>query len=184
MNIRHRPELIDPEEFALSSAWDQYELIDGIPKEKPMGVESDGIAVAIVALLRTFVLPRGLGHVGGSQTGYRCFPDAPKLVRKPDASFVAKHRLPNSKLPKGDFLIAPDFAVEVISPNDLFEEVEEKLADYRSAGVRLVWIVSPGSRTVQIRRADGSCALVCETGDLSGEDVVPGFTCKVADLFV
>lgn len=49
--------------------------------------------------------------------------------------------------------------------------------------MKLVRIVSPGSRTVLVRRLDGTCAEVCEAGDLSGEDVIPGFACKVADLF-
>ena len=71
----------------------------------------------------------------------------------------------------------------VISPNDLYEDVEEKLSDYHAAKVRLVWVVSPGSKTVLIRRPDDTCALVREGGELSGEDVIPGFACKVADLF-
>ena len=102
----------------------------------------------------------------------------------PDTSFVAAGRLPDDQTPEGYIKVAPDIAVEVVSPNELYEEVEAKVADYRSAGVKLIWIVSPKSQTVLIRRLDGSCAEVGATGQLSGEDVLPGFACPVAELFV
>jgi Uma2 family endonuclease len=102
----------------------------------------------------------------------------------PDISFVAKGRLPDDKSPEGYVKLAPDLAVEVASPKDTYEEVQIKVAEYKSAKVRLIWVVSPKTRTVLIRRLDGTCAEVGEAGELSGEDVIPGFTCKVADLFV
>ncbi|MFO0850431.1 MAG: Uma2 family endonuclease [Gemmataceae bacterium] len=184
MNMRIDQPVLDPEELALSGEGSSYEFVHGKPVEKPMGAESDALALAFGAQLFDFVRRHGLGKVGGSQTGYRCFPHDSRLVRKPDVSFVAAARVPGGKVPKGDYRIAPDLAVEFISPNELFEEVEEKLTDYHAAGVRLVWVVSPGSKTVQVRRADGSCAVLREADTLSGEDVVPGFACKVADLFV
>ena len=77
----------------------------------------------------------------------------------------------------------PDFAAEVVSPKDRSERVQQKIMDYKDAKVRLIWVISPETRTVLIRRLDGTCAEVGEAGELSGEDVIPGFTCKVADLF-
>ena len=159
------------------------ELIDGVLVEKPMGAESDEISLGLGASLRSYVRANALGRVFGSSTGYRCFPHKPLQVRKPDASFVSTARLPDGQAPKGDILVPPDLAVEVISPNDLAESLEERLSDYRKAGVRLVWVVSPGSRTVQVRRPDGSAAILNESATLSGEDVIPGFACNVADLF-
>src|SRR5262249_3840015 len=117
-------------------------------------------------------------------TGFQCFPNRPKLVRMPDAAFVATDRLPVDGSPDGYIKVAPDIAVEVVSPNETYEEVEAKVAEYRSAAVKLIWIISPQSKTVLIRRLDGTCAEVNETGTLSGEDVLPGFTCTVAELFV
>ncbi|MFO0796996.1 MAG: Uma2 family endonuclease [Gemmataceae bacterium] len=176
--------LLEPEELLRMPDGDHYELIDGVPKEKPMGAESDSIAIGLGSLLTAFVKAKKLGLTFGAQTGYQCFPGRPKRVRMPDVSFVAKGRLPDDKPPKGYVSIAPDLAVEVLSPGELAEELAEKLADYRSAGIRLVWVVSPATRMVAIRRADGTLAELDESGTLSGEDVLPGFTCTVAELFV
>lgn len=176
--------LLEPEDLLRMPDGERFELLDGIPKEKPMGAEADRIANRIGGRIDVFVEARKLGLAFGSQTGYQCFPGRPKRVRMPDASFVAKGRLPGDQAPKGYVTIAPDLAVEVVSPGEFSEELSEKLADYRSAGIRLVWVVSPTTRVVQIRRADGTIAEIDETGTLSGEDVLPGFTCPVADLFV
>jgi Uma2 family endonuclease len=175
---------IEPEDLLTMPDGDHYELIDGRLKEKVMGAESDEINCALNMFLVAFVRKNRLGHVYGSQTGYRCFPGRPKLVRKPDTSFVAAGRLPDDKTPEGDIPIAPDLAVEIVSPNDTYEEVAVKVAEFKSAGVKLIWVVSPKSRTVLVRRADGTCAELDETGALSGEAVLPGFACPVAELFV
>ncbi len=178
------PAVMEPEDLLRMPDGDRYELIDGRPKEKLMGAESDEISSTLNMLIKTFVRQNSLGHVYGSQTGYKCFPDKPRMVRKPDLSFVAAGRLPDDKTPKGDIQIAPDLAVEVVSPNDTYEEVAVRIADLKSASVKLIWVVSPETRTVVIRRLDGTCAEVGEAGTLSGEDVLPGFTCAVAELFV
>ena len=178
------PAVMDPEDLLRMPDGDHYELIDGRLKEKPMGAESDHVALRLGSLLDQFCLRTKCGLVFGSQTGYRCFAGKSKLVRKPDTSFVAAGRLPNDKTPKGDIDIAPDWVVEVVSPNDTYEEVAVRVADFKSAGVKLIWVVSPETKTVLIRRADGTCAEVGETGTLSGETVLPGFTCTVAELFV
>jgi Uma2 family endonuclease len=183
MNLRIDKDIMSPEDLDLIIDGDHYEFAHGMPVEKNMGAESDGIAAEILTLLNTHVRANGLGRMFGSQTGYRCFPHDRSLLRKPDVSFIARGRLAKDERPKGDVEIAPDLAVEVVSPNDLYELVEEKLNDYYAARVKLVWVVSPESKTVQIRRADGSCAVVRADGELSGEDVIPGFACKVADLF-
>ena len=178
------PAGIEPEDLLTMSGGDNYELINGVLKEKPMGAESDEISSTLNMLIKAFVRQNGLGHVYGSQTGYKCFIGKPKLVRKPDLSFVAAGRLPDDKTPKGDILIAPDLAVEVVSPNDTYEEVAVRIADLKSADVKLIWVISPETRTVLVRRLDGTCAEVGEAGTLSGEDVLPGFACPVAELFV
>src|SRR5580698_9987124 len=172
MNMKTLPATLTPDDLLAMPGGEHYELIDGIPKEKAMGAESDEIAAAVVIVLGNFVLQHKLGHVYGSQTGFRCFPK--NRVRKPDSAFVATGRLKNNKTPKGDIDISPDLVIEVISPNDTYEEVMTKVMDYKAAQVRLIWVISPETRTVLIRRLDGSCAEVGETGTLSGEDVLPG----------
>jgi Uma2 family endonuclease len=135
MNMPSRPELLEPEDLLAMPDGDRYELIDGVPREKPTGAESDEIALGVGSLLRQFVKAKQLGRVYGSQTGFQCFPKNPKMVRMPDTSFVAAGKLPGDKTPEGYIKIAPDLAVEVISPGEMYEEVEAKVAEYRSAGV-------------------------------------------------
>ena len=177
------PAVVEPEDLLTIPDGDHYELIDGRLKEKQMGVESDKVALRIGGLLDQFCVRTRKGIAFGSQSGFRCFPGHPKMVRKPDAAVVVAGRLPDDKWPKGDMTIAPDLVVESVSPNDTYEEVAVKVAEFKSAGVKLIWVISPETRTVLVRRANGTCEELGETGTLSGEDVLPGFTCAVAELF-
>jgi Uma2 family endonuclease len=176
--------LLEPDDLVSLLDGGVYELVDGVPVEKKMGAESDRIALRLGGRLDAHCDRTRCGLAFGAQTGYRCFPSKPLQLRKPDVSFIAAGRLADDRAPKGDILIPPDLAVEAVSPNDSYEEVAVKLADYKDAKVRLVWVISPATKTVLIRRADGTLAEVDADGELSGEDVVPGFTCKVAELFV
>jgi Uma2 family endonuclease len=178
------PAVIEPEDLLRMPDGDHYELIDGRPQEKPIGAKSDEIGGLLLTHFNNFIRLKKLGRAYQSQTGFQCFPGKPKQVRMPDTSFVSAGRLPDDRSPEGYIQVAPDIAVEVISPNETYEEVEAKVGEYRSAGVKLIWVISPKSKTVLIRRLDGTCAEVNKTGTLSGEDVLPGFTCAVAELFV
>ena len=180
-----------PTEVTLSDAelekllhYSSAEFVNGQVLEKRMGFESEGIVSELHIALGAFVRANQLGRVFGPATPYRCFPNDPRQVRKPDVSFVAAGRLPAGRLPRGSAPFAPDLAVEVVSPTDPCEYLELKVADYRSAGVRLIWVVYPMTRSVLIRRLDRTCAELDEAGTLDGEDVVPGFACPVAALFV
>jgi Uma2 family endonuclease len=182
MSTKTLPSPVTPDDLLAMPDGDHYELIDGTPKEKRKGARSSEIAGMLVTSLVTFVRRHRRGHVYGPKTGYRSFPN--NRVRKPDISFVVAGRLKDDKSPKGDIDIVPDLAVEVVSPIETYEEVAAKLMDYKSAQVKLIWVISPETKTVMVRRLDGTCAELNETGTLSGEDVLPGFTCPVAELFV
>jgi Uma2 family endonuclease len=186
MNAVATPVLMDADDLLAMPDGKCYELIDGIPVEKIVGAKSELIATRLAGWLEQFCREHRFGHVFGGATGYRCWTgkNGRPRVRKPDASVVRAGRFPDGEVPEGDIAIPPDLAVEVLSPNDKAEELEQKLADYRQAKVRLVWVVSPWTRTVRIRRGDDTSAFLDESGTLSGEDVIPGFACKVADLFV
>lgn len=178
---------ITPDELlAMSDAVD-YELVDGRLVERPMGSESSAIAALVAALLIGYNKTHRMGHIFTADCGYQCFPDAPGKVRKPDVSFVRTGRLANERPPKGYIRVAPDLAVEVLSPGDKGEEIEEKVAEYLAAGVRLIWIVSPTARNVRIHRpanaALGPIGVVGEKDTISGEDILPGFTAPVAGFF-
>jgi Uma2 family endonuclease len=103
-------------------------------------------------------------------------------VRKPDVSFIAAGRLPVRQFVRGHVRIAPDLAVEVVSPNDLYTLLDEKVEEYRDAGVRLIWIINPGTRTAAVYRADGTTVRLSENDELAGEDVLPGFRVRLGDL--
>jgi Uma2 family endonuclease len=121
--------------------------------------------------------------VNGSQGGYRIFADDPLKVRIPDVSFTRRDRLPGGKPEPGHGRVAPDLAVEVLSPNDLASDVQVKVLDYLGAGVALVWVVDPPSRSVWVYRPDGSGEFLQEQATLDGGSVLPGFACPVAAIF-
>ncbi len=160
------------------------EFLNGHVVERESCIRSCAVVSAVMGLLGAFTRDPRLGRLFGAGMGYRCFPSDPRQVRKPDVSFVAAGRITPALWSMEYVPFAPDLAVDVISPNDSYKYLEQKVADYRSAGVRLIWVVNPATRSVLIRRLDRTCSELDEAGALDGEDVVPGFTCRVAELFV
>ena len=159
-----------------------FELVDGRLVERGMGAISSWVGGRLYRLLGDHCDRVRLGWTFPADASYQCFPDEPARVRKLDVSFVRFGRLPAEQLAEGHIRIAPDFAVEVVSPNDLASELDRKVKEYLAAGVRLVWVIFPETRSARIHRADGSVAEVRETDPLDGEDVIPGFRCTVGDL--
>jgi Uma2 family endonuclease len=161
-----------------------FELIDGQLVEKTMGAESSWIGGLIFNLLSTYCQTHRLGWVFPADCGFQCFPGDPNLVRKPDVSFIRADRLRGQRPPRIGFLrIAPDLAVEVLSPNDLATDVDPKVRQFLEAGTRLVWVVNPETDEVRIHRADRSITGLQRDEELTGEDVVPGFRCLLGELF-
>jgi Uma2 family endonuclease len=176
------PELLAAEDPALENG---YEWIDGQAVEKPpMGIEAGVVIVNLTRHLSNHVAANKLGRVLPSDAGYRINVGSSRRVRKPDLSFVPRGRFPDDRVPRGNSTIPPDLAVEVISPNDVAEEIEQRICDFLSVGVRLFWVIYPATRSVWVLRKDGSGARLTEGQELSGEDVVPGFSCPLAHLFV
>jgi Uma2 family endonuclease len=106
------------------------ELVDGELVEREMGQRSDAIAFRIGRKVGNFVDEHGLGLCNGSQGSYQIFPDDPNKVRIPDFSFTRLDRLPTGTPAEGHARIAPDLVVEVVSPNDIAEYVQEKIDDF------------------------------------------------------
>ncbi len=173
---KDRPHPLPPERKGL-------ELIDGKWVEKPMSNIAGIVEAAIAAVIYAHIRTGRLGMVLGPDAAYRLFGESSTRTRKPDASFVAAGRVTPSRDQDGYWPIAPDLAVEVTSPNDGAEDLEEKLDEYLRAGVRLVWVVYVQTRNVWAYRPDGT-AKRYRSGDLlPGEDVLPGFAVPVAELF-
>lgn len=172
-----------PEDLLAMPDRKKYELVDGHLVERHMSVLSNWVATRLCRFVDIFVDDEKLGWAWGSAQGYVCFPESPRKVRFPDVSFVHKNRLPDGLTSEGYIYVPPDLAVEVVSPNDLAYEVESKVLEYLGAGVKLVWVIDPEARTVHIYRGDGSTVWLREDGELSGEDVVPGFQCRLSAIF-
>ena len=160
-----------------------YELVDGMLLEKVMALLESVIAVTIGFELRGFVKGKSLGVVSGADGMMRL---APGLVRIPDVAFMRKAQFPGGRVgtePIPD--IHPDLAVEVLSPSNTVEEMDEKLRDYFRSGTTLVWYVEPDTCSVLVftdpERANAKRLSVADT--LDGGTVLPGFALPVAALF-
>ncbi len=169
--------------LAMPDGGKSYELVCGELVEQKIGFRSSLVSGQLLVFLYIHCQREQLGWVLPADTGYQCFPDDPNKVRKPDVSFVRAGRLPFEDAPEGWATVAPDLAVEVISPNELFKAVLIKVREYLAAGVRLVWVIDPATQTVHVYRHDGRGNILTSEDHLSGEDVVAGFDCRVADLF-
>jgi Uma2 family endonuclease len=176
--------LLTAEEFAVLPDPDdgQCELIRGVigVREAPPSLGHEWIQNKIGHLLYEFVVPRKLGVVAGSP-GF-VLERHPDTVRAPDVCFVRADRIPREDLPP--FLDgAPDLAVEVRSPSNTKRAMAEKIAQYLSTGARLVWYVDPHHRAITVYRPQHDPVVLSDGDHLSGEDVLPGFRCPVAEVF-
>ncbi|HXB53784.1 MAG TPA: Uma2 family endonuclease [Vicinamibacteria bacterium] len=172
-----RPSITDQDLLRLPRDGRKYELVDGEIRVGPAGMRHGEISLWLGAAMLAFVSPRRLGRVFDSSTRYR-LPGG--NVRSPDASFVSSNRLP--RVPEGFAELAPDLAVELLSPEDKPREVLDKVGEYLAAGVRLVWVIDPrASRAVRYRSLS-DVREIGPDGTLDGEDLLPGFHCPLAEL--
>lgn len=107
----------------------------------------------------------------------------PDRVVGPDALFIANRSLPIRRSPEGYLETIPDLVVEVRSKNDTPAYIQRKIDDYLMAGVRVVWLADPQSRTVSVYRPDAAPHVLTADQQLTVEDIIPGFTANVGELF-
>jgi Uma2 family endonuclease len=181
---RIRKTLFTAEElFRLSSTGRRYELVRGeLYEMPPAGGRHGNVAMTIGIFIGVYVRAHQLGTVFAAETGFILGLN-PDTVRAPDASFVSRDRLPQGEVPSGFLEMAPDLAVEVLSPNDRSRDVREKVDDWLQAGTRLVWVIDPVARTVTVHGSLENSQRLTEEDLLGGGDVVPGFSCAVRELF-
>ena len=161
-----------------------YELVDGELRELNVSKESSRISGEIHFLLRSFVQVGFPAWVYPEGTSFRCFPDDPGRVRRADASLITLERAPvETYEDEGHCTTVPDLVAEVVSPNDLSDEVEDKLEEWLSAGVKIVWIIHPNQETVRVHTAKGGYAFLQAGDTLTAEGVLPGFSEPVSRLF-
>ena len=158
----------------------EYEIVAGQPEEKEMGgLRHGGVGARLIGRLTNFVEAHQLGGVYGPDTTFRIGENE----RIPDVAFVAAARLPVEGEPEGIGLMPPDLAVEIISPNDLYEKVISKVEEYLAGGVRQVWLLSPEHKIVTIFHAPTRTTILTEADDLVSEEILPEFRCRIAELF-
>lgn len=159
----------------------RYEIVYGEIKERPMPSPVHGrIQAEIAAELRNFVKPNQLGVIY-TETHFEF---AENLSRVPDVAFISLERFPEGGEDKSSrWHIAPDLAVEVISPTDDYENVQEKITEYFTFGVKQVWIVSPESKTLTVYFSRTDVKILTENDELIGEEILPGFRLKLSEIF-
>jgi Uma2 family endonuclease len=101
----------------------------------------------------------------------------------PDLAFLSAARIPAEGEPETKWPLAPDLAIEVISPSDLYVKVHAKALEYLAAGVQEVWLISPEHRHVILHRSATNIMAIPEEGELVSEHLLPGFRCSLREIF-
>jgi len=156
----------------------RVELVRGLLRvREPAGLRQGRVVATLSRRLSEHVEANGFGQVYVGDTGFTLARN-PDTVRAPDIAFIRRERIPDPE-PPGYPDLAPDLAVEVLSPGNRPGEMLAKIADWLNAGTRLVWVIDPERRLARVYREDGTEAVRLASDALDGEDVVPGFVCPL-----
>lgn len=159
----------------------QCELVRGVLVEKTIGYLEARIAAVLIYFLESFLDHSDLGIVSGANGPIRLMPE---LVRIPDVSFISWKKLPGRELPAEPIPdLVPDLAVEVLSEGNTPREMQLKLREYFSAGVRLVWFINPATQSATVYTSRTKKTLLGPDDVLQGGMVLPGFRLPLASLF-
>ena len=165
------------EEF-MAKDYESYEFVEG--ELRPMSsptMEHGEIGVNIIGLLHSYVKANQLGKVYSLETTFK----VGKSGRKPDIAFLSQENLPENKRQASP--IPPDLAIEIVSPSDALYDVQEKVFEYLDAGTQLVWVIEPVGQTITVYRSRTDIKVLTIKDTLTGEDVINGFQCSVAEIF-
>ncbi len=161
----------------------RLELVKGkVYEMAPAGGRHGYAAMNLGILMGGHVRSNGLGWVFAAETGFILRRD-PDTVRALDVAFVSQGRLSLDEIPDGFIELVPDLVVEVVSPGDTRREVREKVENWLRAGARLVWVIYPITRTATVYHSLDDVTNLTENDTLDGEDVVPGFACRLGEVF-
>lgn len=191
------PALLTADEFyaVAGRKEDRFELVRG--EVRPMSPTSGGhgsVSLNLVERLAPYIRAHRLGRAFGDNVGFqlslppelqrRSSDGEPRdTVRSPDAAFIRRDRIPPGGFGEGWVRLAPDFAVEVLSPSETTSDTNEKLGDYIAAGTPLLWVVDPRKRLVTVYASDAPTRWFRSGDTLDCGEVIPGFTIPVDDLF-
>jgi Uma2 family endonuclease len=156
----------------------EYEVVNGRKEAKMAGARHGGVCVQLIIELGLYLRKSKIGRIYSPDTTFLIGDNE----RLPDVGFISAARIPAEGEPLSKWEIAPDLAVEIISPNDLYSNVKTKLREYFAAGVREVWLVEPEFRNVTVYQSPTRDRILSEDDALTS-DLLPGFQCRVGDLF-
>jgi Uma2 family endonuclease len=180
--LKDNERLITGEELFRTPDFNPCELVNGrVVPTMPTGDEHADVESELGMRLRAYGKETGCGRAVGGEVGIYIRRD-PDTVRAADLVFISRERDLRPRA-KGYFEIAPELVVEVLSPDDRVSRVREKLRDYFSAGVRVVWVVDPASRRVLVHRSLTDLTVLDDQKILTDEELLPGFSVPVSDLF-
>lgn len=164
----------------------RYELVEGeLRQMSPTGYDHGRCTVNLSTLLAVHVMSHKLGDVLAAETGFVIArkADGRVTVRAPDVAFVARGRVPADADTRKYLELAPDLVAETLSPSDTAVEVEEKIASWLKAGVRVALVVNPASRSVTLHRASSAISRLTDKDELDLSDIIEGFRCRVSEIF-
>lgn len=176
--------LVTAEELLrLSAEGKRYELVKGeLCEMAPTGNLHGRVAMRLGSRVNNYVEAHDLGEAFAAETGFRIQRN-PDTVRAPDVSFIAEGRVPTGGVSPGFGDVVPDLVAEVVSPSETATYTQAKVEDWLEAGVKLVWVVYPDTRSVVVYRSPDDVRILHESDTLSGEPALPGFECSVRELF-
>lgn len=158
----------------------EYEIVNGQPEEKEMGSAlHSGVGTRLIIRLGGFAEINKLGAVYGPDATFQ----VGRNERLPDVSFISTARLPQEGEPSTKWMLVPDLAVEIVSPNDLYTKVTSKIREYLAAGVKEVWLIEPELRIITMYRSLTDFTVLAENDELICESLLPGFRLKLSELF-
>ncbi len=158
-----------------------YEFINGKLEKKEMPTaKHSGISSRITIEIGIFLKQNRIGRVYGDNTLFTI--GANKRI--PDAAFVSSEKIPSTGEPFDIWNFAPDIAIEVISPSERHNAVEQKISDYFAAGVRQVWKIVPESKTIAIYFSPTEITVLTENDTLTCEGILPNFRLNLSDIFI
>ena len=161
----------------------RYELVAGeLRKMVPAGWEHGAISGHLHGLLARHIADHVLGRVFSAETGFLLSRN-PDTVRAPDIAFIHKDHIPAEGPEEAFWPGPPDLAVEVLSPGDTVSEVDDKVSAWLDAGAGAVWVVNPKAQNVTVHRSATDVRILTGNDQLDGQDVVPGFSCQVSEIF-
>jgi Uma2 family endonuclease len=176
-------QLITGEEYALMDVPDHYELVRGriVPMPQP-SFDHGTVEANITGEVYIFLKTHRLGRLCGGEAGVYTKRN-PDTVRGTDMMYITNERLAKRDTTLRYPDVAPDWITEVLSPSNTKPQVDEKLEEYFAIDVRMVWLADPDARCVHVYRSMTDIRTFHEPDTITGEDVLPGFSVQVAQIF-